>query len=169
MNTNYIGNQTAAITNLPYKYDEDDCYGPTKRDFTAYLKADPIKKFKYVLAITANKYQKDARTVLKNNNFREIVEFYSSHNEEFETLSLWVKNQKDYKPKNLRGYNIHREGINCTVSFNRADIDYRFVVTSENPKNKAELKELEKNEFVKVRGFPIYYRVEKGEIVGEKI
>lgn len=149
----YLGRNVSAIAGMEY-----DGYGEdySKRESKELLKLINEPKSKFTLAITANKWQKAALNTLKNNGFKEEVTFQSSHNDISETLTLWVKVNKDIKvaPK------IKKENptANCSVTYHKRTNE-RFNITTSDSK-----KSLPKG-FVRVKNTPIYFAVKKEHIV----
>lgn len=76
-------------------------------------------KFKYLIAVTANKFQEKAAEVLKKNKFKPQVTFKSSHNISDETLTLWLKVNKSAKASSDKP--INKPGGNCSVTYDRYD------------------------------------------------
>lgn len=116
-------------------------------------------KYRHSLIITANAFQAPTRTIIKKYGFVPIVTFYSAHDKEDETLTLWLKTKKapDYS-NDKRG----KFGWNCSVSINKKDDNYyRFVLAVETPNQTAQ--NLIKKKFKRIKNTPAFYKLEEGQ------
>lgn len=148
MYTCYMGKNLGVIHSFPFDtYMQYNGY----KSQTTYKKAIASSlhrlvknaRYKYLVAITANKWQKHAAEWFKAHRFIPIVEFYSSHKRADETLTVWLRVRRDIKstPKEQLG---RLPTGNCSVSFYTELPPYysclRFVVPS-TPKVLKQLKE----------------------------
>ena len=175
----YIGSSTAGIWRIPWEGYEDSPLYPSKADFAKSLSEGVIKNYKYLFAVSANKYQKGAREILSEQGFREVVEFYSNHigsiphvkyNEFQETLSLWVKTQEDYnKDFNINSLKEPFNPGNCSVAITR-DYPYKCMITllnqGDSVKDDAFLKS---NGFKRVKNMPIYFKIDPKFVITEEL
>lgn len=173
----YLGNLTGGIINMPMNVTVNDpymaynCKNQEDIDelfnlFGKYLNSEEIAQYKYVFAITANKYQIMSRDVLIKNGFREVKEFYSSHansKKNNETLSLFVKTNLNYrKDFDFSHTGIISSGLNCTISTSR-ELFLRFVIIAQRPEETNEgLKQLK---YSRVKNTPIWFRVDPDFVV----
>lgn len=173
--TIYLGNKVGGIINMPF--DIVNGYLPsgvkTKEEipelynlFDLYLESPEIKKFPYLFAVTANKFQTNSLDVLKKHGFREVVEFYSAHERKDETLSLLTKTQEninfDFEKADL---GICNQNFNCSVGMNRESY-IRCIITSQNPGETFEF--LKNKEFSRVKNTPIWFKIDKKFIIPKK-
>lgn len=157
-NINYLGENCGLITRLGFSG-----YGEAR--LVEFLKDSKELKFKYLIAITANHYQKAARLVLKRSGFTELKEhiFYSAHNDKTETLSIWFKIQKNKKkPNNAEIADLIG---NCSVSTCR-DGSKQCVITIKGKEDT--VKSLTEKKFQAIDKTPIWFKIAPHNIVDEK-
>lgn len=166
--TYHIGQNVLLFTDFPYS----DLYYKSlniKEKLERLDEKIKLSKFKYLIAITANKFQKDTREILKKNRFKEIVTFYSSHEEDDETLTMYLKKQNKYEKVNKK-VSYPDPLQNCSVSFVRGFSKtedennygtYRIFEVIAKKKNESKIG-LENNGFKRVKNTPIYFRLDKG-------
>lgn len=172
--TIYLGNKVGGIINMPFDIHNGYLPGGAKNEnevtelynlFDLYLESPEIKKFPYLFAVTANKFQTNSFNLLKKHGFREVVEFYSSHGQH-ETLTLFTKTQEDinfdFEKANLE---ICNYGLNCSISINRDSL-YRCVITSQNPGETFEY--LKNLKFKRIKNTPIWFKIEEKFIIPKK-
>lgn len=159
---NHLGLNVCCINALPNGSDklQGGYYDDSVQDFTEFCKNLKDLKYKYLFAITANLYQSKTAKILKDNGFREVVIFYSSHMSGLETLTLWVKTQR--RPSDLSNTLIAPPMANCTVSY---DIDskkmFRIIIKKENQS----IQDLKQLGFKRVRGTPIWFNLRADGII----
>lgn len=115
---------------------------------TAFEKSN--KEFRYVLAITADKFQAHTFPILKNLKFSKFLTFKSSHDSPDEFLTIWVKFNKNVSelsklPKSDGPWS-------CSVRINNHNEKKRCHITTENPNNES---------YLQVKKYPIWVSVDK--------
>ena len=151
MQTCHLGHNVGNIYSLP----TGGYYKEKQEALTAFDQSLNLKKlpYKYLTAITANKYQAKAAAILVKNKFKHIVTFYSSHESPDETLTLWFKEQKGKKV--IPDVKIYAPEYNCTVSYNDEDSG-KYLDLSASNKDKAT--------HLRIGKTPVYYRVRKNKV-----
>lgn len=115
------------------------------------------KEYKYLCAISNNSGNSPAKKILKDNGFYPVKHFYSSHNTQSETMTLWVKINKEKIAVQNSAPLYHRD-INCTITLNPiVNRVYRFTLLVKTDKLK--LEDLKKNSFEPVDETPIFFKV----------
>ena len=151
-----LGYNVGTIYNMPFT---EQYYPPTKEQMDKF--EDKLKDlpFKYVTAITADKYQNKIRGILEKNGFKSIIKFNSSHDCKDETLTLWLKKQNKSKKHDI---GIDFPTSNCSVDYGKVGTK-RFTFLASNLKN---IKKLNKN-FERIGKTPIFFAVnDKHKVVG---
>ncbi len=150
-----MGHDVGLVHNMPF----NDYYAIKKEQLVRLSKLIDDSKYKYLAAITANKYQEKAREVLAKKGFKQVVTFYSSHNHKDETLTLWTKT--NLKKTNNIPYDRDEDNFpyNCSVNFNESLYDRLALVAAKKSNN-----DYGKN-FQRVGRTPIFYKVRKTKVV----
>jgi hypothetical protein len=157
MITHYIGDNVAVIDGLPY----GGTYAPAKTQIEGFRNKLDKLEYRYIVATTANKFQKEARTILQENKFKEVITFYSSHGDKSETLTFWLKEQKKHK-KDIK-QNIGEPQYNCTVNYNKPAGNKIFTAFT-----KGQLGAYQNGKNLKIiPKTPIFFYVEDRDIVGK--
>lgn len=166
--TIYLGNNVGGITGMPVKYTGNLAnYSSKEEEFTnleQFLKSAEVGKFQYLFAITANKFQNKSAGALKNNGFRPVTEFYSSHDVKDETLTIWTKTNglKDKEFKDLLGLAVGPNYGNCSVGYDRNSYE-RCIVTSKGPADT--LNSLKNLGFKRVKNTNIFFKINDKHLV----
>lgn len=150
---NYIGHSTCVIDNLPFR---DSGYS-SNSSMKELEKSIDAAKFKYVIAVTANKHQKHTWNTLKDYGFKSIVTFNSSHDNNDETLTIWLKINNRIR-KTADNTKLRAPGWNCSVIYNSTE-RYRCNIFLSDKHNDRLIN------FRRIPKTPIYYKIKIGKIV----
>lgn len=160
---NYLGNSVGIIHNLPFSVPSNENWRGTKQEFDQFLPS-VYNKCRYLLAITANKFQKIAIEILKKHNFKEIVTVFSSHNRPDETVSVWMKDCSEFVSNNIEQtvQIIDLNISNCTVGFQECHIPYRYVnIITVDLDNSTEVEKAKNRGFESVENTNVFMQVNK--------
>jgi hypothetical protein len=117
----HFGQNVCVIQYMPQRY---SFYSSTNTKYEEFETEIKNLKYKYLLAVTANFYQKDSRETLQKQGFKEIITFLSTHGGQ-ETLTLWVKIQES---ENKEPEPITTPSSNCTVHYSRQSGRFRLTL-----------------------------------------
>lgn len=146
----HLGGNVFSISCLPY-VNQEYSYYDSPEVFDKFL---GDLKFKYSIAITANRFQSAAHSILHKHDFEPVLHFYSSHGTH-ENLTLWLKVEK--KSPDLSTTPVELSIPNCTVTYTRSEDRFlRLTVAL----SEQDAKELAAASYRQLKDTPIWYLIE---------
>ncbi len=134
-NFDHLGSNVCAVIYLPTIYSRHT--KESRRIFREFSKQLKESKYRYFIAITANRYQEPIRPVLARHGFKPYIDFYSQHGTH-ENLTLWLKIRQ-------RGYDNANELIgitngrwNCSVNLDGTTSKKCNIAIKSDPNQKLE-------------------------------
>lgn len=155
----YMGNNVGGVYQMPMttNYGYGHSGGKTTEELINDLeKLISSLKYQYLLAVTANKFQKHAMALLRKMGFKDYVTFKSSHANKDEFLSIWVKQNKNFN-KSIKDKIEDISYWNCSVNFNLNTDKKCSIVVRKNGENLPE-------GFKQIKNTPIWYFVRDNDL-----
>lgn len=157
--TYHLGHNVGLIYGLPYG---DGTAYPVKKqvidEFAGYLSSK--SKYRYLVAITADKYQHSGFPILSRNGFKKVVTFKSAHDCHDETITIWNKTNKGARKTSKE--KIPYLPWNCSVVFH-SGAGGRCNLWVEGPVKNAGV------DCKRIGSTPIWFRVRPNYVVKEKV
>lgn len=157
MRFNHLGKNIWLLHNMPFT--KASIYSTTS-DFVKNLFLQEIKSYKkkYIVAVTANKWQQEVKDILPTLGFKEIVTFKSFHNKEDENLTIWLKVNKEAEIDEGLPRNEYINFYNCSVSLTtKFGARCNLFILEDNEK--------EEPEFKRIGDTSLFYRIGEQYIV----
>jgi hypothetical protein len=151
-NFKYLGNNCGTIHSLGIVYGGGKTT-PADIAFSQGIIATGIKDNPDLglIAITADYWQTHIHQILKDNGFRAITRFKSSHDSPLENLTLWARDGKKVPVDKNRVVEVGP--LNCSVGYNKAS-GSRMLIRTQKAKG-----------FKKIKGLNAWYKIAAKHLV----